>query len=345
MSEEKLSAHPRIQLLPAPTPLYRLGGLSALSRLPVFIKRDDLSGVGAGGNKARKLEYLLADAHRQGARCVVSGGAVQSNHAAMVAVCARRVGVDCHLALIEAVPVESPFYDEGGNIAIDRLCGARIRRFPPDRDPNEYVALLSKEIEKAEGHTPYPIPMGGSNGIGALGYVRAAIEYAEQVGGCEDAIDTVLLPSGSAGTQAGLIVGLALAGLEQSVIGISVLHSEANLRGLVLALCERLAEMLGLTGIDWNERISIDDGFVGPGYGLPTRETWESIRRLITTDGVICDPVYTGKALHGLLTCLEDRRSSLGRGVTFWHTGGLVGLLGYADRIEAIHSAASVEDG
>ena len=333
MSEQKLDDYPRIQLLPAPTPLYRLEGLSKLSDLPVYIKRDDLSGVGAGGNKARKLEYLLADARQQGARCVVTGGAVQSNHAAMVAVCARRVGLDCHLALIEAVPVKSSFYDEGGNIAIDRLCGAKIRRFPPDRDPNEYVALIAREIEKAEGHTPYPIPMGGSNGTGALGYVRAAAEYARQLETCGETIDTVILPSGSAGTQAGLVVGLALAGLDQSVIGISVLHNEANLRSIVAGLCEQLGEMLGLTGIDWNERFSIDDRFVGPGYGVPMPETWESIRKLIGSDGVICDPVYTGKAFHGLLTHLEQKRASLGRGVTFWHTGGLVGLLGYADRI------------
>jgi 1-aminocyclopropane-1-carboxylate deaminase/D-cysteine desulfhydrase-like pyridoxal-dependent ACC family enzyme len=276
---------------------------------------------------------------------VVTGGAIQSNHAAMVAVCARRIGVDCHLALVEAVPVESPFYDDGGNVVIDRLCGARIRRFPADRDPNEYVALVSREIEETEGHVPYQIPMGGSNGTGALGYVRAALEYAQQLDRLADTVDTVLHPSGSAGTQAGLIVGLALAGLEQSVIGISVLHNEADLRGAVLALCEQLGDMLGMTGIDWNERIAIDDGFVGPGYGIPTRETWESIRKLIGTDGVICDPVYTGKALQGLLGYLEERRSSLGRGVTFWHTGGTAGLLGYADRIEPAHSSPGAENG
>jgi D-cysteine desulfhydrase family pyridoxal phosphate-dependent enzyme len=345
MSEQKLAAYSRIQLLQVPTPFYRLEGLSSLFRLPVYIKRDDLTGVGAGGNKARKLEYLLADARQHGAQCVVSGGGIQSNHAAMVAVCSRRIGVACHLALVEAVPVKSSFYDEGGNIAIDRLCDARIRRFPADRDPNEYVALLAREIEETEGHAPYRIPMGGSNGTGALGYVRAAIEYARQLDRCADAIDTVLLPSGSAGTQAGLIVGFAIAGLEHSVIGISVLHTEATLRGLVLELCERLADMLDLTGIDWNARISIDDSFVGPGYGLPTRETWESIRKLIAADGVICDPVYTGKALHGFLTYLGERRPSLGRGVSFWHTGGLAGLFGYADQIESAHSEARTEDG
>jgi D-cysteine desulfhydrase family pyridoxal phosphate-dependent enzyme len=345
MPDQELAAYSRIQLLPLPTPFYRLEGLSSLFRLPIYIKRDDLTGVGAGGNKARKLEYLLADARHRGARCVVSGGGIQSNHAAMVAVCARRIGVECHLALVEAVPVQSPFYDEGGNIVIDRLCDAHIRRVPADRDPNEYVALLSREIEEAEGHAPYQIPMGGSNPTGALGFARAAIEYAQQLDRCADRIDTVLLPSGSAGTQAGLVVGLAIAGLEQNVIGISVLHSEANLRGLVLELCERLAEMLGLTGIDWDARISIEDGFVGPGYGVPTRETWESIRKLVASDGVICDPVYTGKALHALLTLLEERRPSLGRGITFWHTGGLAGLFGYAGQIEPTHPEGRTDDG
>lgn len=329
-----LSKYARTSLIPAVTPHRHLTNLSHHFHFPVFIKRDDLTGFGIGGNKARKLEYLIADAINSRATDIVTGGGVQSNFASMAAIAARGHGLKCHLALIETVPVCSPFYDEGGNIAIDRIAGAKTQRIPGDSNISESISRLAAEIGETKGQTPYEIPIGGSNDIGTMGFVRGALEYAAQVKSYSTPIDTIVVASGSAGTQAGLIVGLELAKCSQSVIGISVLHSKPDLRKRVLTLCETLAVKLGLDNIDWNKRIQVEVGFIAKGYGLPSKTTWDSIETLVASDGIICDPVYSGKALHGLLTLLQNHRQQLGRGVTFWHTGGGVGLLAYADQIK-----------
>ena len=332
---DRLDAQPRLSFLPGVTPLYRLNGLSERHRFDVYIKRDDLTGVGAGGNKSRKLEYLLADAQAKGHHSVVSGGGVQSNHAAMTAVCSKRVGLDCYLALVESVPVCSPFYDEGANVALDRLCGASITRYKSEKPTDDYIVDLVASVTRSRGEHPYLIPVGGSSARGALGYVRAALEFVDQrdrLGSGSGVVDTIIVACGSGGTQAGLLVGLALAGVDTNVIGISVSHTD--LTQTIVGLCEQLAEMLGLAPIDWASRVVLDHRFVGEGYGLPSARTWESIQSLVSSDAVICDPVYTGKALTGLLDYLEVGRDRLGGGVTFWHTGGITGLFGYADRIQ-----------
>ncbi len=328
----RLDALPRLPLLPSVTPFYRLDGMSERHHFEVYIKRDDLTGVGAGGNKARKLEYLLADAKAKGHQSVVSGGGVQSNHAAMTAVCSKRVGMDCYLALVESVPVSSVFYDEGANVSLDRLCGASITRFKSEKPTDAYIIDLVASLARSRGEQPYLIPVGGSSAIGALGYVRAALEFAQQEQSAGP-IDTIVVACGSAGTQAGLLVGLAMAGLSTKVIGISVSHTD--LRDTIIRLCQELAGLLGLKATDWADRVVLDHRFVGEGYGLPSSQTWESIQSLIGSDAVICDPVYTGKALTGLLDYLEGDRGILGAGVTFWHTGGITGLFGYSDRIQA----------
>ena len=330
---EALERADRLSLLPAPSPLHPLAGLHGRYGLPLWIKRDDLTGVGLGGNKTRKLEYLLADAKAKGARAVVTGGGIQSNHSSATAILARRFGLACHLALAESVPISGPHYDEGGNVAVDRLCGATIRRYPAAPDTNELIADLADRVEADSGQRPYVIPVGGSNTIGARGFVRAGLELAEQLERVDAAVGTIVLASGSGGTQAGLVVGLSMAGLPTRVIGVSVARREKSLRPIVGSLCDRVATELGLDGVDWDERIEIDDRFIGQGYGVPSPGTWSAIESLIETDAVVTDPVYTGKAVEGLLHRLDRERSSLDGGCLFWHTGGVSGLLAYAGSI------------
>ena len=328
-----IEAAPRRRFLTGPTPLTLLEGLSERHGLPVSIKRDDLTGVGLGGNKTRKLEYLLADAVGRGATSVVTGGGIQSNHASATAILARRLGLGCHLALAESVPMASALYDEGGNVAIDRLAGAGIRRYPPGSDTNEAIGDLADRVEATGQPRPYVIPVGGSNAVGGLGFVRAGLELAGQTADLGHDIDTVLLASGSGGTQAGLVVGLALAGLPTRVIGVSVSRRERSLGPIVTDLCRQLAAAVGLVGIDWAERVEVDDRFIGDGYGMPSDGTWQAIETLLETDAVVTDPVYTGKAVACLLHRLADERHSLGRRCLFWHTGGVSGLMAYAEPI------------
>ncbi len=330
---EALAAVPRRRFLTGPSPLYRLDGFSERFGRSVWIKRDDLTGVGLGGNKTRKLEYLMADALARGATAVVTGGGVQSNHASATAILARRMGLGCHLALAETVPLSSELYDEGGNVAIDRLCRATLRRYPQGTDSRAAIEDLADRIEAEHGRRPYVIPVGGSNAVGGLGFVRAGLELARQAGERGASIDAVVLASGSGGTQAGLLVGLALAGRSTRVIGISVSRTERSLRPIIGALCQELAQRVGVVGIDWEQRIEVDDRFVGEGYGLPSEATWTAIETLIETDAVVSDPVYSGKAIEGLLHRLDREPESLGDGCLFWHTGGVSGLLAYADPI------------
>ena len=324
---------PRLPLVKVTTALYRLERLSELYRFPIYVKRDDLTGVGAGGNKARKLEYLLADARSQGAASVISGGALQSNHAAMTAVCARYTGFDCHLALVDAVPIESLHYQHGGNLVLDHLCGAKVTRFPAGSSSNDCINRQAELVREQTGTSPYIIPVGGSSATGALGYVRAGLEIADQLQNSNAIVDTLALGSGSAGTQAGLVVGLYLAGLRTNVLGISVLSPAAELRKQVVTVCQELSTMLDITGIDWSSRVWVNDGYVGPGYGLPYDKVWDALGTAIQNEGLLLDPVYTGKGFAGLLDYLDNRRQELGSGVLFLHTGGLVGALSYAAEI------------
>jgi L-cysteate sulfo-lyase len=315
--------------------------LSEKYETQLYIKRDDLTGVGAGGNKARKLEYLLADAREQAATSIVSGGALQSNHAAMTALCARKAGFECQLALAENVPIDSLHYRQGGNVVLDQLCGARITRYPGGLSSNERIEELAEALHKQTGQRPYLIPAGGSNAVGCLGYVRAALEITKQIHEDGLSLDTLALASGSAGTQAGLIVGFYLAGLSINVLGFSVNASQKKLHELVLSLCQQVGELLGITAVPWGERVWVDDRYVGPGYGVPYDEVWRSLTAAIEAEGLLFDPVYSGKGFTGLLDYLSKDKGPLGNTV-FLHTGGLAGTLSYAELVQTYMDKQSV---
>ncbi|WNC74008.1 D-cysteine desulfhydrase family protein [Thalassotalea psychrophila] len=319
----------KIKLLPATTPLCLLEQLSIKYQQTLYIKRDDLTGIGAGGNKLRKLEYLFADALQKDATTVITGGGVQSNHAAMTAVCAKKLGLECHIALADAVPIYSEHYQRGGNVFLEQLADAKLTRFAKGLSSGECIEQLANKITADSNDIPYIIPMGGSNAIGALGYVDAANELLTQLNEQNITLDSIVLGSGSAGTQAGLLMGLLLAGSNIKVLGVSVLAQQNDLINNIDALCVEIAEILGVEQQNWRQHIYVDDGYIGEGYGIAQESTWQAIKTLISEEGIICDPCYTGKALDGWLDILSKRDGSLGQNSLFWHTGGVAGLFGY----------------
>jgi len=328
--KKRLDKYAKFQLISDHTPLQTLCNLSKKYQQTLYIKRDDLTGVGVGGNKVRKLEYIVGDAIQKGATTLVTGGGVQSNHAAMTAIVAKRAGMKCHLALADAVPMKSEHYHQGGNAFIDQLMATSVRRFEKGKTSNQCIAELSDIVEKSDHAAPYPVPMGGSNALGCLGYVQAAFELIEQLKAKNITLASIVVASGSAGTQAGLIVGFAMAKIDIRVLGVSVLHPKEVLQKMIQELCEQTASLLAISEADWKSKVFVDDSYIGAGYGLPASSTWQAIDALVTSESIICDPVYTGKALEGWLHYLENDKELLGETSLFWHTGGFSGLFGYA---------------
>ncbi|MFC3094402.1 D-cysteine desulfhydrase family protein [Alteromonas sediminis] len=320
----------RCLLIKQPTPFNQMEMLSGRFSRQLWVKRDDLNGVAAGGNKVRKLEYLLQDAIASNAKAVITGGALQSNHASATALCAQRFGLKTYLALSQSVPIQGEHYENGANLVLDNLAQAAVQRFPAGSSTNENIALYAAQIENEMGFKPYEIVMGGSSALGALGYVRAALELADQASSISIQPTSLVHASGSAGTQAGLIVGMVLAGLDTKVVGISVLNLKETLFHAVLQLCEQTADMLQLPAINWHEKIWISDAFIGDGYGLPNEGTLAAIRTGMREEGILFDPCYTGKAFQAFLALNEnDDQGLLGDTSVFLHTGGISGMFGY----------------
>jgi D-cysteine desulfhydrase family pyridoxal phosphate-dependent enzyme len=326
----RLADIPRVALAHLPTPLEpminfqeRLGG----PRL--FVKRDDATGLATGGNKARKLEFLMADALRQRADTIVTVGAVQSNHARQTAAAAAKLGLRCILALTQTVPIDTAAYRMSGNALIDRLTGVEIRLFPGDADTARVSATIADEL-KQHGRRPYVIPVGGSTPVGSLGYALAAKELLDQADAQGIRIDAIVHGSGSGGTQAGLLVGLAALGRAIPVIGISVSAPEEKQRAKVRVLIEPTATLLGLSTID--AEVVIDDRFVGAGYGLPTPAMREAVELVAASEGLLLDPVYAGKAMAGLIARARRGDFTAAQTVVFLHTGGSAALFAYIDQ-------------
>jgi D-cysteine desulfhydrase family pyridoxal phosphate-dependent enzyme len=322
---------PRINLLHAPTPLEPLPRLSAALGGPqLWAKRDDCTGLALGGNKVRKLEYLLGEALAQGADTVITTGGFQSNHARQTAAAAARLGLRCLLILTESVPGRAPAYRTNGNLILDDLFGARIELRPGTADVD---AEMTRAAERyvVEGRKPYVIPIGGSNALGLIGYVRAARELLEQarVQGVE--FTHVVLASASGGTQAGLALGLALEGSNAPVIGYCVGRASTDQRPRIAALMRHGAELLGIDSPLTPGDLLLEDGVVGQGYGLPTTAMAEAVRLAASQEGLVLDPVYTGKAMAGLIAGVRAGHYQSGDVVIFLHTGGTPGLFAYPD--------------
>lgn len=320
-----LARFPRVSLAHLPTPLEPMDRLSrALGGPRLWIKRDDCTGLATGGNKTRKLEFLVAAALAEGADTLVTVGAVQSNHCRQTAAAAAKKGLRCELLLERRVPEHSPAYESGGNVFLDRLFGATITFFDAGHDMKA-EALAHGERLKAQGRKPYLIPGGGSNPVGALGYVDCALETVRQADDRGLEIDEVVMATGSTGTQAGLVVGLIGSGSQIPTLGISTRHPRATQEANVQRLVDATTEFMGLPSIG-PEHVLVNDQYVGGGYGIPTDGMVAAVRSLALHEGVLLDPVYSGKGFAGLLDLVRKGRWTTDQNVVFVHTGGSVGL-------------------
>ncbi len=327
----RLSRFPRVRLGHLPTPFEPMERLTSLLGGPrLWIKRDDCTGLSGGGNKTRKLEYLMGEAQEKGADTIISQGATQSNHARQTAAAAARLGLRCHLLLEDRTGKEDAAYRLNGNVLLDQLHGASISERPAGTDMNAEMDALADTL-RAEGAKPYVIPGGGSNAVGALGYVNAALEILGQSVSMGVPIDHILHGTGSAGTQAGLVTGLAALNSGIPVLGIGVRAPREKQEESVFALCEKTADYLGVPGAVKREQVVANCDYVGEGYGLPAPSTIEAIQMLAEVEGILLDPVYSGKAMAGLIDLVRKGRFSSEENVVFLHTGGSTALFGYPD--------------
>jgi D-cysteine desulfhydrase len=328
----------RLSLARTGTPLERLERTSAALGVEVWLKRDDLTGSELTGNKVRKLEFLLAEAVDGGADIVITCGGEQSNHARATALAAARIGLSAHLVLRTDDPARPP--PATGNILLDRLCGASIRWISrPDWARRNAILDDEAATLRAAGRRPYVIPEGGSNALGAWGYIGCASELASDLAPLGDAPTTVVYACGSGGTGAGLILGARMSGFAERgirVAGVNVCDDRDYFVAAIGRMCaDAAARWPGLPVVGADE-IAILDGHVGLGYAKSRPEELMTIRDLCRRDGVVLDPVYTGKAFHGLVTELAKNPHAFGSRIVFVHTGGIFGLFPAADQLAAV---------
>lgn len=314
----------RVQIAHLPTPLEPLARLTAqLGGPELWIKRDDQTGLATGGNKARKLEFLVADALAQEAEMLITGGAAQSNHARQTAAAAAKFGLACTLVLRGEEPPQTQ-----GNLLLDRILGAQVA-WAGECPLAERMEQVAEEL-RAAGRRPYVVPYGGSNPVGASGYVAAMEELLAQSGERDLHFDHVVLASSSGGTQAGLMVGArALDSLAGRILGISVDQKACALQSRLADLATATADHLGLALTFAPEDFSVSDDYLGGGYGVVSKLEREAIHTVGCTEGVLLDPVYTGRACGGLLDLIRRGAFRPDERVLFWHTGGTAGLFGY----------------
>ena len=323
-----LGRFPRVRLGHLPTPLEPMARLSAhLGGPTLWIKRDDCTGLATGGNKTRKLEYLLADALQQGADTLITLGALQSNHARQTAAAAARLGLKCVLVLEERVSQPTDAYRHNGNILLDRLLGATLKYVPRDSSLTAAVDLVADDVRRTGGK-PYVIPGGGSNAVGALGYVGCALEILQQAAGLGIRVDRVIHATGSSGTQAGLIAGFDGMQSGVRVLGITVGRPRDNQERNVARLLDATWAHLGRNGAS-HDNIEANDNYFGEAYGIPTPAMKEAIGLVAETEGVLLDPVYSGKAMSGLIDLLRKGTFGKNENIVFVHTGGQAGLFAY----------------
>jgi L-cysteate sulfo-lyase len=326
-----LGKFPRIRLGQFPTPLEPMTRLSAaLSGPRLWIKRDDCTGLSTGGNKTRKLEYLMAEALRKQADTVLTQGATQSNHARQTAAAAAKLGMACHILLEDRTGFSDDPYRLNGNVLLDRLHGATVSPRASGADMAAEMEAAAEDF-RARGRKPYVIPGGGSNPVGALGYVNCALELLSQFSDLGLAPAAIVHGTGSAGTQAGLVTGLVACHSRIPVLGISVRAPKAKQEASVLALAKRTAEHLGLGDIMRPEHVSANGDYVGAGYGIPTPGMVDAVRMLAELEGILLDPVYSGKAMAGMIDLVRKGHFKSDSDVIFLHTGGSAALFGYPE--------------
>jgi L-cysteate sulfo-lyase len=294
----------------------------------IWVKRDDCTGLAGGGNKTRKLEFLMADAGQQGADTIITQGAVQSNHARQTAAIAAKLGYECYLLLENRTGSDDPDFLANGNVLLDDIYNARLSNFPAGTDMNQEMLSLAEEL-RAAGKKPYIVPGGGSNRIGALGYVNAAYEL---VGQCNDQglkVDHIVHATGSTGTQAGLVSGLTAIHSGIGLMGISVrAPKEAQEENVYRLACET-AELIGSSAALNRSDVVANSDYVGEGYGMPTDGMIEAVEMTARHESILLDPVYSGKAMAGLIDLVRQGVYRRDENIVFIHTGGAQALPGY----------------
>ncbi|QUY41469.1 D-cysteine desulfhydrase family protein [Acaryochloris marina] len=310
---------PRRSLGFFPTPIVELPRLSqSLGGPRILIKRDDQTGLALGGNKTRKLEFLIADALHQNCDCVITAGAAQSNHCRQTAAAAAMVGLECHLVLGGTPPEQA-----NGNLLLDEVLGATIHWTGADRK-GEQLNAISSQLQ-AQDHHPYVIPYGGSNALGAVGFVAAMAELQQQLQAMEQSMDAIVFASSSGGTQAGLTVGRSFLAMDVELIGIRIDKAEDE----QLSYGDQLAELATSTAKMLQSEchfhpadFRVETAYLGAGYGVVGDLERSAINLLAQSEGILLDPVYSGRAMGGLLDLIRRGHFHRQQTVLFWHTGG-----------------------
>ncbi len=325
-----LSVFARLNLVEHPTPLEELPRFrDALGCRPrLFIKRDDATTVGLGGNKVRKLDFVMAQAVDAGADVVITTAGVQSNHCRQTLAIARRLGMDCHLVLTGSEPAVRQ-----GNLLVFTIMGAELHFIGTQEDPESFMDTLADELSR-EGRRPYIVPLGASTPHGALGYVESMSEAVEQAGGMGFEFGHAIITCGSAGTQAGVEVAARSSDPPVRVHGISVLDDAPTQREKVSRIANGTYDLLGMKDRLTPEDITVYDQYYGGAYGVPTQAGNDAIRLLARTEGILMDPVYTGKAMSGMMDLLKEGLFDDTGAVLFFHTGGVPAIFAMAEHFQ-----------
>ncbi|KQV18097.1 cytochrome C biogenesis protein CcmE [Pseudomonas sp. Root329] len=338
--DTSLSSFARADLLQGPTPIQRAERLEQLLGLKsqgigLFLKRDDHMLIGGGGNKLRKLEFHIGAALAAGVDTVITVGGIQSNHARLTAAVCARLGLACELILTRAVPKTDVDYELNGNVLLDQLFGANLQVLAGGSDSLAVAETRATQLRDS-GHNVLVIPTGGSTPLGSLGYARCAAEIAQQETELGLAFNQVVVPNGSAGTHAGLAAGFQLLGRGTSIVkSYSVLSDRDTSAARTRQLTQDALSLLGSSAIVQAEEIAIDGSQLGDGYGLPTSAMQEAVRLMARAEGLLIDPVYSGKAFAGLLADLRQGRYRSGDNVLFVMTGGTPGLYAYRETFQS----------
>ena len=334
-----LADFPRVQLAHTPTPFELLPNITRQLGGPrVFVKRDDCTGLAMGGNKARHLEFYFGEAMAENADTVLITGAVQSNFLRMTAAAAAKLGLRCEIQYEDRVSNMNAEYHSSGNVLLNHVFGCKIHTFPGSEDEQAADAALEDLADRvrAEGGKPYVIHLSQEHPpIGALGYVDAAREILEQTAQTETKIDLIVIPSGSALTHVGTLVGLRLLGSALPVLGICVRRDQKQQAERVLRRANETAELLGKPGIIKPDDVWVSDRVLAPGYGQVNEQTTEAILLAARSEGLLLDPVYSGKTLAGLISLTRDGTIEPDWNVLFVHTGGTPALFGYQGLVSA----------
>ena len=334
--EKRLSEFPRVSEYDEHTPIESLHNLSkACGGTRLFIKRDDCNGLAFGGNKVRQAEYYFGDAVRAGADTVLITGAIQSNFARITAALAAKLGMECHVQLESRVPNPSENYTSSGNVLLNRMFGAKLHCFPEgenEQGADTRIRSIAEEL-KSTGRKPYVIPLApGHKPLGALGYVRAAIEIVKQLQDRQISIDEIFVASGSGNTHAGLLFGLQALNSAIRVVGVCVRRSKELQFSRIRDCCTEISELLNIDLKVDDEDIVLTDNFLAPGYGKASQEVWESIIFSAQKEGLVLDPTYTGKTMSAFLEFAKSAPSNAN--LMFLHTGGTPSLFAYQKELE-----------